>query len=69
MTKFTIQCETPSAARDYARSLGRLEALSVSCQHIGDKTVVAIVAPESAGDVERLLEDCRAVARFEMVDA
>ena len=71
MTKFTIVCENNSDARNYSRSLGRLEALSIKggCKHNGGKTVVAIVAPENAAAVESLLEASRAVRSFEMTDA
>lgn len=71
MTKFTIICVSDSVARNYARSLGRLEALSIRgrCAHNGDKTVIAVVAPERAAEVEALLEASHAVASFEMHDA
>lgn len=69
MTKFTVICANNSDARDYARSLGRLNALSVSCRHNGGRKVIAVVAPESAGEVETLLENNPKVASFEMTDA
>lgn len=69
MTKFKITCENNTDARNYSRSLGRLEALSVSCRHNGGKTVVAVVAPEYAAAVEKLLEESRSVRSFEMVEA